>query len=179
MSIHLRDGDPMVAQKVATLGGAILISVVTRVELEGGDYREPAHAHIRRARLDVMLSAIPALAFDDLATKTYGAIVASAGYARRKILDRMIAAQALVRRATWSPSTRKTSPTSLVSHRWCGHRRSRGSARYACHLMLSATTARRAKVGPLGQLCWGKVFILSGRCRLRRKGCQRAALFRC
>jgi len=56
MSIHLRDGDPMVAQKVATLGGAILISVVTRVELEGGDYREPAHAHIRRARLDVMLS---------------------------------------------------------------------------------------------------------------------------
>ena len=90
----------MVAQKVATLGGAILISVVTRVELEGGDYREPAHAHIRRARLDVMLSAIPALAFDDLATKTYGAIVASAGYARRKILDRMIAAQALVHRAT-------------------------------------------------------------------------------
>jgi len=89
MSIHLRDGDPMVAQKVATLGGAILISVVTRVELEGGDYREPAHAHIRRARLDVMLRAIPALAFDDLATKTYGAIVASAGYARRKILDRL------------------------------------------------------------------------------------------
>ena len=47
-----------------------------------------------------MLSAIPALAFDDLAAKTYGAIVASAGYSPRKLLDRMIAAQALVHRAT-------------------------------------------------------------------------------
>ena len=47
-----------------------------------------------------MLSAIPALAFDDLAAKTYGDIVASAGYSRRKLLDRMIAAQALVHRAT-------------------------------------------------------------------------------
>ena len=42
------------------------------------------------------------LAFDDLAAKTYGAIVASAGYSGRKkmILDRMIAAQALVHQAT-------------------------------------------------------------------------------
>ena len=46
---HLRDGDPEVAQKVAALEGAVLISVVTRVELEGGVYREPARAHIRRA----------------------------------------------------------------------------------------------------------------------------------
>ena len=89
MSIHLRDGNSLITQKVAALQGGVLISVVTRVELEGGVYREPAHAHIRRARLDVMLRAIPALAFDDLATKTYGAIVASAGYARRKILDRL------------------------------------------------------------------------------------------
>ena len=92
-------GDPTVTQQVAALEGAVL-SVVTRVELEGGVYREPAQAPIRRARLDAMLSAIPALAFDDLAAKTYGAIVASAGYSRRKLLDRMIAAQALVHRAT-------------------------------------------------------------------------------
>ena len=39
-----------------------------------------------------LLSAIPA--------KTYGAIVARAGYSRRKLLDRMITAQALVHRAT-------------------------------------------------------------------------------
>ena len=66
---HLRDGDPMVTQKVAALQGAVLISIVTRVELEGGVYRELAQAPIRRARLDAMLSAIPALAFDDLAAK--------------------------------------------------------------------------------------------------------------
>jgi predicted nucleic acid-binding protein len=100
VAIHLRDGDPMVTQKVATLEGAVLISVVTRVELEGGVYREPAQAPARRVRLDAMLSAIPALAFDDLAAEAYADIVASAGYSRRKLLDRMIAAQALVHRAT-------------------------------------------------------------------------------
>jgi tRNA(fMet)-specific endonuclease VapC len=77
----------------------VLISIVTRVELEGGVYREPAHAAMRRARLDVLLEAIPTLAFDDLAAATYGSIVAAAGYSPRKLLDRMIAAQALVHRA--------------------------------------------------------------------------------
>jgi tRNA(fMet)-specific endonuclease VapC len=100
VAIHLRDGDPMVGQKVAALGAAVLISIVTPVELDGAVYREPAQAPIRRARLDAMLSAIPALAFDDLAAKTYGAIVASAGYSRRKLLDRIIAAQDLVHQAT-------------------------------------------------------------------------------
>jgi predicted nucleic acid-binding protein len=80
-NVAIRDGDPAVTQKVAALKGAVLISIVTRVELEGGVYREPAQAPIRRARLDAMLSAIPALAFDDLAAKTFGDIVASAGYA--------------------------------------------------------------------------------------------------
>jgi predicted nucleic acid-binding protein len=100
VAIHLRDGDPATTQKVAILQSAILMSIVTRVELEGGVYREPAYAPVRRARLDAMLSAIPALAFDDLAAETYGTIVASAGYSRRKLLERMIAAQALVHRAT-------------------------------------------------------------------------------
>ena len=121
VAIHLRDGDPAVTQRVAALEGAVLISVVTRVELEGGVYQEPAHAPIRRARLDAMLSAIPALAFDDLAAKTYGDIVASAGYSRQKMLDRMIAAQVWCTGRLWSPSTLMTFPMSLVSRRWCGH----------------------------------------------------------
>lgn len=100
VAIHLRDGDPAVTARVAALDGAVLMSVVTRVELEGGVHREPAHAGVRRARLDAMLAAIPALAFDDAAADAYGAIVARAGYSRRKLLDRMIAAQALVHRAT-------------------------------------------------------------------------------
>jgi tRNA(fMet)-specific endonuclease VapC len=99
VAIHLRDGDATVAEKVASLQGAVLISIITRVELEDGVHREPAQARVRRARLDVLLSAIPALAFDDLAAATYRSIVAAAGYSRRKLLDRMIAAQALVHRA--------------------------------------------------------------------------------
>jgi predicted nucleic acid-binding protein len=39
-------------------------------------------------------------AFDGAAADAYGTIVAHAGYSRRKLLDRMIAAQALVHRAT-------------------------------------------------------------------------------
>lgn len=100
VAILLRDGDVAVSDRVAALDGAVLMSIITRVELEGGVYREPAHAAIRRARLETMLAAIPALAFDDAAANAYGSIVAHAGYSRRKLLDRMIAAQALVHRAT-------------------------------------------------------------------------------
>jgi tRNA(fMet)-specific endonuclease VapC len=100
IAIHLSDGDPMVTEKVASLDDAVLLSIVTRVELEGGVYRDPAHRHVRRARLDAMLAALPTLAFDDAAAEAYGAIVASVGYSRRKLLDRMIAAQALVHRAS-------------------------------------------------------------------------------
>ena len=57
VAIHLRDGDPLITQKVAALEGAVLISVVTRVELEGRVYREPAHTPIRRARLESGISA--------------------------------------------------------------------------------------------------------------------------
>jgi tRNA(fMet)-specific endonuclease VapC len=99
VAIHLRDGDARVAERVASLEGAVMISIVTRVELEGGVHREPAHARLRRERLDILLSAIPALAFDDLAAATYGSIVAAAGHSRRKRLGRMIAAQTLVHRA--------------------------------------------------------------------------------
>jgi tRNA(fMet)-specific endonuclease VapC len=100
VAIHLRDGDPVTMERVAALGDAVLMSVVTRVELEGGVYRYPADTAVRRARLDTMLSAIPVVAFDDPAAAAYATIVAHAGYSRRKLLDRMIAAQALVHHAT-------------------------------------------------------------------------------
>lgn len=100
IAIHLRDGDPLVTGKIAALEGAVLLSIITQVELEGGVHREPSEAGVRRARLDVMLDALPVLAFDAEAARAYRGIVEAAGYSRRKILDRMIAAQALVHRAT-------------------------------------------------------------------------------
>jgi predicted nucleic acid-binding protein len=100
VAIHLRDGDAAVTAKVAALEGAALLSVITRVELEGGVYRDRSDMAARRARLDTMLSALPVVAFDDSAADAYSAIVGRVGYSRRKLLDRMIAAQALVHRST-------------------------------------------------------------------------------
>ena len=100
VAIHVRDADPGVVRRVQALDDAVLISIVTRVELEGGVYRDPRHAMARREQLDIMLAAIPTLAFDDDAASVYGTIVAAAGYSRRKLLDRMIAAQAVLHRAT-------------------------------------------------------------------------------
>jgi tRNA(fMet)-specific endonuclease VapC len=100
IAIHLRDGDPLVTAKIAALDGAILLSIITRVELEGGVYREPSEAGLRRARLDAVLDALPVLPFEAEAADAYRMIVEAAGYSRRKIMDRMIAAQALVHRAT-------------------------------------------------------------------------------
>ena len=47
-----------------------------------------------------MLSSIPVLDFDAASADAYRMIVEAAGYSRRKLLDRMIAAQALAHRAT-------------------------------------------------------------------------------
>lgn len=100
VAIHLRDGDPDVTTKIAALNGVVMLSIITRVELEGGVYRDATQAGVRRPRLDAMLAALPVLAFDDAAADAYRTIVESAGYSRRKLLDRMIAAQALVHHAT-------------------------------------------------------------------------------
>lgn len=98
--IRLRDGDREIAAKIAALDGAVLLSIVSRVELEGGVYRDPSQAGLRRPRLDAILQALPILTFDAGDADAYRAIVEAVGYSRRKLLDRMIAAQALVHHAT-------------------------------------------------------------------------------
>jgi predicted nucleic acid-binding protein len=100
VAIHLRDRDLVVAAKVAQLEAPILLSVISRVELEGGVYSDRAKATVRRQRLDVMLESITVLPFDDSTAHAYGRIVDVTGFSRRKIIDRIIAAQALVHRAT-------------------------------------------------------------------------------
>ncbi len=99
VAIHLRDGDVAISAKIATLN-ELVISVITRVELEGGVYRDPALTQSRRANVDALLEAMTVLPFDDNAADAYRSIVQSAGYSRRKVADRMIAAQALAAKAT-------------------------------------------------------------------------------
>ena len=100
IAIHLRDGDTAIAAKAAQAQDALLISIITHIELIGGVWRDPRHAAVRQARLDMMLQALPVLPFDAAAAAAYAKIIAQAGYSRRKLLDRMIAAQALAIRAT-------------------------------------------------------------------------------
>jgi tRNA(fMet)-specific endonuclease VapC len=98
--IPLRDSDREIADFVESLGDDIFASIVSQVELEGGVYRHPIHTLNRRRNLDKMMMGIQLLSFSKADAKAYGQIVAAAGYSRRKILDLMIAAQALVAEAT-------------------------------------------------------------------------------
>ncbi|HEY2710158.1 MAG TPA: PIN domain-containing protein [Caulobacteraceae bacterium] len=100
VAIHLRDRDVAVRSKLAALTDAVMISIVTRVELEGGVYSDPAKTAIRRRRLDAILETLPTVEFDGAAADAYRTILERLGYSRRKVLDRMIAAQAIVHRAT-------------------------------------------------------------------------------
>ncbi|MFZ5668039.1 MAG: type II toxin-antitoxin system VapC family toxin [Pseudomonadota bacterium] len=96
VAIAMRDADPAYRPRIERLGPDLAISVITRIELEGGVYRDPTKAATRRARLDLVLSALSVLSFDDASADRYRHIVALRGFSRRKTLDRMIAAQALV-----------------------------------------------------------------------------------
>ncbi|HEY4545612.1 MAG TPA: type II toxin-antitoxin system VapC family toxin [Pedomonas sp.] len=100
VAIHLRDGHDAVLDRIAQLDSMPLLSAVSVVELEGGVYRDPAQAPIRRARLDLLLGQFAILSFDAQTAEAYGRIVAATGYSRTKVIDRMIAAQAIVHRAT-------------------------------------------------------------------------------
>jgi predicted nucleic acid-binding protein len=100
VAIHVRDHDPAVRARLADLGDTVSISIVTRVELEGGAAGDQRQGDVRRARLDLLLAAMPVIPFDDAAADAYRAILQVTGYSRRKVLDRMIAAQALVHHAT-------------------------------------------------------------------------------
>lgn len=98
--IPLRDGDFDIESRVAALGEeSVAISAITRMELENGVYRDPAYAGVRRALVDKLLGSLTVLAFDSATAAAYGEIVRVCGYSRRKTLDRMIGAGALVQRA--------------------------------------------------------------------------------
>lgn len=98
--IQLRDGDQAIEARLAALTGVVLLSIISRVELEGGVFREPAYAGMRRAKLDTILRSMPVVEFDHASADAYRQILETVSYSRRKLLDRMIAAQALVHRAT-------------------------------------------------------------------------------
>jgi tRNA(fMet)-specific endonuclease VapC len=95
-AILLRDDDPAAKKAMTGIDSMPAVSAVTKVELEGGVYARPEMLAQRRLRLNALLEVMEVIDFNaDMAT-TYGKIVAGRGYSRRKIIDRMIAATALV-----------------------------------------------------------------------------------
>jgi tRNA(fMet)-specific endonuclease VapC len=95
IAIHLRDGDDSVERKVAALQGGLFLSVVSLVELQGGLYRDPKQTERMQLRLDAIVESLTVLTFKADEAQRYGEIVRSVGYSRSKLLDRMIAAQAI------------------------------------------------------------------------------------
>ena len=100
VAIALRDGHPHILDRVAELTTSPQLSVITVVELHGGVVRDQDPAQQRRRALDRMVQNFNVLAFGFDEAVAYGRIVAALGFSRRGIIDRMIAAQALVARAT-------------------------------------------------------------------------------
>ena len=100
IAIHLRDGTEAAIARFAALAAPPAISIITLVELEGGVYRRPHLAGARRAHLDQLLLKLPVIDFTRAMSDTYRAIVSQNGFSRQRILDRMIAATAIVQDLT-------------------------------------------------------------------------------
>lgn len=98
VAIQLRDGDDRVRARLDGIEAAIILPALTLAELEAG-VRGDDQA-VRRARLDVMVDILEVRPFLTADARVYGDIVRACGFSRRKVLDRMIAAQAIVAEAT-------------------------------------------------------------------------------
>jgi tRNA(fMet)-specific endonuclease VapC len=94
--ILLRDGLNEADDRLDALELVPAISVVSHVELEGGIVRQPHLRAARRIAVDRMLMLFPVLPFDHSCVAAYRSIVEQTGFSRRQVIDRMIAATALV-----------------------------------------------------------------------------------
>jgi tRNA(fMet)-specific endonuclease VapC len=100
VAIHLRDQTEGFANQIGNLTTQAFLSAISRVELEGGVASIPEFSALRRAKLDVLLANLDVIEFTDEMAVAYGRIIMRAGYSRRKIIDRMIAATALIANLT-------------------------------------------------------------------------------
>ena len=100
IAVALREGDKIAMDRAERLGAIALLSILSVIELEGGVPLAPEGAHVRRALLDELYATLEVLDFGQPQADVYRAIVGALGYSRPRIIDRMIAAQAIVARAS-------------------------------------------------------------------------------
>jgi predicted nucleic acid-binding protein len=96
IAIYLRDVEATIVAKLDRLPLMPVISILSWVELEAGVYRDPANAERRRANLASLLDLVAVVGLEGEIVTAYGRIIASCGFSRSRIIDRLIAATALV-----------------------------------------------------------------------------------
>lgn len=94
VAVDLLDEVEDTISRVAQIDGQFL-SVISWLELEAGVYRDDAKAATRRVRLDGFLEQVEVLDFTSREVAAYSRIVATNGFSRRLVSDRMIAATAI------------------------------------------------------------------------------------
>ncbi len=95
--IALGEQQRTVMARFATLQSLPVLSVLTLVELEGGlALRSGEEALQRRRLLREIKETTQILEFGEVEAVRYGEIVQTVGFSRPRIIDRMIAAQAIV-----------------------------------------------------------------------------------
>ncbi len=96
IAIHLRDADEPFVSWAEKTTSDLAISVITVIELQAGLFSNPTLARNRLQGHLNLLSFVTILSLDMAVADAYGRIVAHAGFSRPRLLDRLIAATAIV-----------------------------------------------------------------------------------
>ena len=100
IAIRARHGSEVVFAKLLEHAGPVVMSALSLAEMQGGLYASVEHAALWRARLAVLLEALPVNPFGRDAAEAYGLIVADMGWSRSRQMDRLIAVHALAMQTT-------------------------------------------------------------------------------
>ncbi|KQU55896.1 hypothetical protein ASG67_07270 [Sphingomonas sp. Leaf339] len=100
IAIYLRDGHGEMTTRLIALSQRPAISLMTWVEMEGGVHTHPRFAAYRRAATDALVAAVDILPLDPPVVAAYTNIVGACGFSRPRILDRLIAATAIIHSLT-------------------------------------------------------------------------------
>jgi len=96
IAIYLQDVEATTVAKLDRPPVMPVISILSWVELEAGVYRDPANADRRRTNLKSLLDLVAVVDLDGDVVADYDRIIAACGFSRSMIIDRLIAATALV-----------------------------------------------------------------------------------
>ena len=96
VAIHLRDQDEESWHRLTDSGERPAFSLVTLIELEGGTVGGTPVARGRRVAVARLLQQVTIIALDRAVVTAYSDLLQHTGFSRPRILDRLIAATALV-----------------------------------------------------------------------------------